>query len=60
MSNALFTKKPLHGVVLEFGPIITSNFHDLLLILALGHVDEVNDSLLSLTLFLEEIDPCVS
>ena len=52
MRNLLFTKKSFHGVVLELGTIITSNRHDTCIMLALNQSDELNDSLLSLTLLL--------
>ena len=60
MGNPFFTEKPLNGVVLKFGPIVTSNGQDHLLKLTLSHVDEVNDSLLGLTFLLEEINPSIS
>src|SRR5664279_2516029 len=60
MCNPLITKKPFHGVVLELGTVVTSNHQYLLFELTLSHVDEVNDSLLSPTLLIEEINPCVS
>src|SRR5664279_257920 len=60
MSNPLITKKSLNGVVLELGAIVTSDCHDLLIMLALNQSDEINDSLLSPILPLEEIYPRIS
>ena len=59
MSNPLLTKKFIEGVVLELGAIVTSYSLDQLVVLPLHFIREVNDTLLSLTLVLEEENPSV-
>ena len=60
MLDPLITKKLIKGVVLELGPIVTSNGQDLLIMLALHLIGKIDDGLLSLILLLEEIYPSVS
>ena len=60
MTNPLLTKKFIEGVVLELGAIVTSYSLDQLVVLPLHFIREVDDTLLSLTLMLEEENPSVS
>ena len=60
MTNSLFTKKLIQGVVLELLAIVTSNGQYWKVVLVLNFCGEVNDCLLGFTLMLEEVDPCIS
>ena len=60
MTNPFFTKELVQGVVLELGTIVTSYHQDWDIVLTLSFIGEVDDSLLSLHLRLEEENPCVS
>jgi hypothetical protein len=57
MTNTLFTKKLIEGVVLELGAIITPNSQYGDIVLMLNFNGEVDEGLLSLTHRLEEINP---
>jgi hypothetical protein len=58
--DPLVTKKLIQGVVLELGAVVTSNHQNLCFMLTLSFICKVDDGLLSLTLALEEIYPCIS
>ena len=60
MFDPLITKKLIQGVVLELGAVVTSYCQDLCIMLTLSFICKVDDGLLSLTLPLEEVYPCVS
>ena len=60
MLNPLFTKKIIQALVLKLGAVVTSYGQYGETMLALDHIGEVDDGLLSLTLQLEEINPSIS
>ena len=60
MTNTLFTKKLIEGVVLEIEAIVTSNCQYGDIVLTLHFNGEVDEGLLGFTLRLEEISPSES